>query len=166
MCPYATDIPQELQVTAECHTGATNRASKEQGASGLLCPAIPPEHQGPHSAAPWATAQQRTDASFPHPTISPRPRSPHCSSVPSGHCCSPSQSQGTGMHLGTQVAWREAAHVGLVGTVGERDPGLRSAWMAASGALCTHPMQVPAWESQRSPYEGDTGPSQEHTRTS
>lgn len=62
------------------------------------------------------------------------------------------------MHPAAQVAWREAAHVGLVGTAGERDPGPRSAWVAASSAPCTHAVQP-----RRG---GDTGPSQGHTRTS
>lgn len=74
ICPRAADIPRELwgtRIPAGCHTGATGRASKERGASGLPCPTTPPPPQSgwaprcSHSTAPQATPQQRMGASFP-----------------------------------------------------------------------------------------------------
>lgn len=90
-----------------------------------------------------------------HPITPDECHSPHCSSVLSGHCCSPSQSQGTGMQPETQAAWREAAHVRLVAAAGKREPGPGSGGAAAPGIQlhsphCSSPPGGPGIAQRRS----------------
>lgn len=106
----------------------------------LACPAPPlPRAPGPldaHAAQPPTPPHgSGWMPGFPH--------SPHCSSVPSGHCCSPSQSQGTGMQPAAQAAWREAAHVGLAAAAGKKEPGPGSGGAAAPGIHLHSPPAAP-----------------------
>lgn len=161
-------MPQTSPRSSGAHTplqGATQEPLAEPPSSKVLlaCPAPPPPRApgplGAHTAQPLRPPHDRG-------RVPASPRSPHCSSVPSGHCCSPSQSQGTGMQPAPQTAWREAAHVGLAGAAGEKDPGPGQPGQPCPAPTSTHPTQLPLGGSQHSPVEGVTSPSLGHPRTS